>query len=453
MPDVGNSRSPRGTQWGDRVPSHDLAAEESLLGAMLLSQEAIASAVDIGLSAGDFYKPAHGHIFAAILGLWGLGQPVDVVTTSDALRQVHLLEQVGGQPSIVGLQANTPVIGNADRYATLVADHAMWRKLGDVGGTIVDWTYSKPADVRSVLDDAESLIYAIAQRRTDSTLVSAGDVVSQQMTRVEAIADGWEEPTGVPMGFVELDEKMGGLRPSALVVLAARTSMGKSAMAFQVAAHAALDAGVPTLLFSLEMTKEEVVQRMICSRGRIDATRMKEGKLTPAEQSKLRAIAPSFSGSPLLISDIPEVTLMEMRSVARRVQSQQGLGLIVVDHLQQIKAKAENRQVAVSETARGLKVLARELNVPVLALAQVSRGPESRADKRPMLSDLRESGEVEQSADIVAFIYRDEVYDPGSDDRGMAEIILTKNRNGPTGVMRLAFLGHFTMFASMAREY
>ena len=763
----GGSGGPASAGSAGRVPPHNLQAEESLLGAMLLSRDAIAAAVET-CSADDFYKPAHGHVFDAVCSLYAQGEPADPVTVADELRRADLLEAIGGPATLITLQANTPATSNAGRYARIVEEHALLRRLIGVAGEIAEMGYGVPDDVAEAVDRAETLVFEVAERRVTDSLRPLHDLLSESLDRLEALYDRGESITGVPTGFVDLDERLSGLQPSSLVIVGARPSMGKAlsldtplptptgwttmgdvcagdsvldergaacrvvyatpvmtgrtcyrvvfddgsclvadadhqwfaypsaeksprvvttrqmldegvmtltdgrpnwsiplagpldlpeqelpidpyllgasvgdrsgatrafsaaeteivaslaqpaiaagrtlvaapetrcgipqpylraslgqrralleglmeangtmtnadsivelrlsdpvvatharelvcslgqkpgpirlaainwggridvawrfawtpldslvrldrrshwwgaaksrqrprvdttraivaiqrcpsvpvrcitvdspnhlylagdsmipthntALALGMAAHAAMEAQTPVLFFSLEMSHSEVTQRLLCSEARVDSTRVRNGKLLEADWPKISHAIGRLGEAPLYIDDNPNLTVMEIRAKARRLRSRLGnLGLIVVDYLQLMSGRhsAENRQVEVSEISRGLKILARELAVPVVALSQLSRNLEMRADKRPVLADLRESGSLEQDADVVMFLYRDEVYNSESPDRGSAELIISKHRNGPTGVTHLAFLDHYTRFANMAR--
>jgi replicative DNA helicase len=763
----GGSGGPAAAGSAGRVPPHNLQAEESLLGAMLLSRDAIAAAVET-CSADDFYKPAHGHVFDAVCSLYAQGEPADPVTVADELRRADLLDAIGGPATLITLQANTPATSNAGRYARIVEEHALLRRLIGVAGEIAEMSYGVPEDVAEAVDRAETLVFEVAERRVTDSLRPLHDLLSESLDRLEALYDRGESITGVPTGFVDLDERLSGLQPSSLVIVGARPSMGKAlsldtplptpagwttmgdvcagdsvldeqgapcrvvyatpvmtgrtcyrvafddgsclvadadhqwfafpsadksprvvttqqmldagvttlsdgrpnwsiplagaldlpeqelpidpyllgaslgdrsratptlsaadgemvaspadraiaagrtlvaapptrsdipqpflraslgqrhalleglmeanrtvtnadgtvelrlsdpvlaaqarelvcsfgqkpgpirlaasnrsgridlawrfgwtprddlfrfdrpspwwgalksrrrqrvdtrraivaiqrcpsvpvrcitvdspnhlylagdsmipthntALALGMAAHAAMEAQTPVLFFSLEMSHSEVTQRLLCSEARVDSTRVRNGKLLEADWPKISHAIGRLGEAPLYIDDNPNLTVMEIRAKARRLRSRLGnLGLIVVDYLQLMSGRhsAENRQVEVSEISRGLKILARELTVPVVALSQLSRNLEMRADKRPVLADLRESGSLEQDADVVMFLYRDEVYNSESPDRGSAELIISKHRNGPTGVTHLAFLDHYTRFANMAR--
>jgi replicative DNA helicase len=436
---------------GRTVP-HDLHAEESLLGAMLLARDAIAEAVQV-CNPDDFYKPAHGHLFEAITSLYARGEPADPITVADELRRANLLDTVGGPSVFVSLQANTPAIGNAPRYAHIVEEHALLRRLIRVGSDIAELGYEIPEDVSAAVDRAENMVFQVGQRRVADTMSPIRELLEQSLDHLEALYERGESITGVPTGYTDLDERLAGLQPSNLVIVGARPSMGKTSFALGMVAHAAMDAATPVLLFSLEMSNQEIVQRLLCAEARVDATRMRNGRLLETDWPKISHAIGRLGEAPIYVDDNPNLTIMDIRAKARRLKSREGLGLVVVDYLQLMtgRAGAENRQVEVSEVSRGLKILARELKVPVVALSRLSRNLESRADKRPMLADLRESGSLEQDADVVMFLYRDEVYNAESSDRGTAEVIVSKHRNGPTGVCQLAFLSQYTRFANMAR--
>ena len=449
---IDDARRRRPNPSGGRVPPANLQAEESLLGAMLLSRDAVADALET-CTAEDFYKPAHGHIFDAITSLYGQGEPVDPVTVADELRRADLLEAIGGPAILISLQASTPAVSNAARYARIVEEHALLRRLIGAAGEIAELGYSVPEDVEQVIDRAESLMFEVAERRVKDTMAPIKDLLSASLDRLEALYDRGEAITGVPTGYIDLDERLSGLQPSSLVIVGARPGAGKTSFALGMVTHAAMEARTPVLFFSLEMSHLEITQRMLCAEARVESSRMRNGKLHESDWPKISHAIGRLGEAPIFIDDNPHLTIMDIRAKARRLKAREGLGLVVIDYLQLMSGRhnAENRQVEVSEMSRGLKVLARELEVPVVALSQLSRSLETRADKRPILADLRESGSLEQDADVVMFIYRDELYNPESPDRGTAEIIVSKHRNGPTGITQLAFLDHYTRFANMAR--
>ena len=434
-----------------RVPPHNLEAEESLLGAMLLSRDAIAVAIERCRSE-DFYKPSHALVFLAVTSLYAKGEPADAVTVAEELRRAGVLEEAGGPAALVGLQTSTPSISSAARYAGIVEEHALLRRLIGVAHEIAELGYGLPDDVTEAVDRAEAMVFDVAQRRSSDSVAPLQELLSQSLDRLEELYGRGETITGVPTGFTDLDEHLAGLQPSNLVVVGARPSMGKTAFALGIAANAAM-AGTAVLFFSLEMSHLEIAQRVLCAEARVDASRMRNGRLLEGDWSKISNAIGRLGNAPLHIDDNPNVTVMDIRAKARRMKARDGLGLVVVDYLQLMtgRTSAENRQVEISEISRGLKILARELAIPVIALSQLSRSLEARADKRPMLADLRESGAIEQDADVVMFIYRDEIYNPDSSDRGAAEVLVAKHRNGPTGVIQLAFVGNYARFANMAR--
>ena len=437
-----------------RVPPHDLDAEESLLGAMLLSRDAIAAALEC-CSAEDFYKPAHALIFDSVCSLYTRGEPADPVTVADELRRSGSLESIGDASILLSLQVNTPSTANASHYARIVEEHALLRKLVGVAGEIAELGYSVPEDLAEAVDRAEAMVFEVAQRRVVDTMSPIKDLLAQSLDHLEALVERGETITGVATGYTDLDERLAGLQRSNLVVVGARPSMGKTSMALGMVTHAAVNSRVPVLMFSLEMSHLELTQRMLCSEARVDAVRMRNGRLLESDWPKISSAIGRLGDAPIYLDDNPNVTIMDIRAKARRLKAREGLGLVVVDYLQLMtghsRSRAENRQVEVSEISRGLKVLARELDIPVVALSQLSRNLEMRQDKRPVLADLRESGSIEQDADVVLFIYRDEIYNPESPERGSAEIIVAKHRNGPTGLVQLAFVDHHTRFANMAR--
>jgi replicative DNA helicase len=419
---------------------------------MLLSRDAIAAAVEC-CKAADFYRLSHGHVFEAVCSLYAQGEPADPVTVADELKRADLLEAVGGLGNLIALQASTPAIASAARYARIVEEHALLRRLIGVAGEIAEMGYSLPEDVAETLDRAEAMVFDIVERRVTDSLKPLRELLAASLDHLEALYNRGDAITGVPTGYTDLDERLSGLQPSALVIVGARPSMGKTSFALGAASYAAIEKRLPVLFFSLEMSHLELTQRLLCSEARVDSLRMRNGKLHESDWPKVVNAIAKLGEAPLFIDDNPNLTVMEIRAKARRLKSREGLGLIVVDYLQLMSGhgSSESRQVEVSEISRGLKILARELSVPVVALSQLSRNLEARADKRPVLADLRESGSLEQDADIVLFIYRDEVYNKDSADKGAAEIIIAKHRNGPTGMTQLAFLDHFTRFANMAR--
>jgi replicative DNA helicase len=442
---------------GARVPPHNLEAEESLLGAMLLSPDAVTAAVGI-CSASDFYKPAHGHIFAAVRSLFEVGEPVDVVTVTDELRRSALLEAVGDPSLLVSLQAGTPSTANAIHYAKIVEEHSLLRRLVGVAGDIAELGYSAPDDVVGTLDRAETMVFEVAQRKAEDTVRPLGDLLSPALDHIQQRHEQGDIVTGVATGFVDLDEMLAGLQPSSLTIVGARPSMGKTSLALGMVAHVGVVLQRPVLLVSLEMGHLELTQRLLAAEALVDAHRLRIGRLHEQDWPRISQAISRLSDAPVYIDDNPNATVMDIRARARRLRKSAGdLGLVVVDYLQLMtggsRARFENRQVEVADISRGLKILARELDVPVVALSQLSRNLEARQDKRPMLSDLRESGSLEQDADVVLFIYREEAYDLDApvDRRGRAEVIVAKHRNGRVGMIELVFRNQYARFDNMAR--
>jgi replicative DNA helicase len=449
------STSPPRPRDVGRVPPHNLEAEESLLGAMLLTKDAIVAATEARLSSDDFYKPAHGHVFDAIVTLYGAGEPVDPVTVAEALRRAGLLEAIGGPATLVSLQARPPATASAGRYARIVDEHALLRRLISVAGEIAELGYGLPDDVRTAIDRAEALVFQVAQRRVADTSRALRDMLDAALDRLELLYDKGDAVTGVSTGHRELDEVTAGLQPSSLVIIGARPGAGKTSFALGMAAHAAIEANRPVLFFSLEMDHQEVSQRLLAAEAKVESTRLRNGRLQDADWNKLMHAIGRMAEAPLYVDDNPMTSVLDIRAKARRLKASLGdLGLVVVDYLQLMtgRTKAENRQVEVSEISRGLKILARELEAPVVALSQLSRNLEQRADKRPVLADLRESGSLEQDADVVIFLYRDKLYNRDSVDQGAAEVHVAKHRSGPTSSFELVFLERYTRFADMARE-
>ena len=437
-----------------RTPPHNVQVEQSLLGAMLLSREAIDTALET-VESEHFYRPSHQHIFDAISTLAASGDEADVVTVGDLLDRSGLLEGVGGPAALMDLQSQAPAISGARKYAEIIRENSMLRRLITVSNEIAEMAYNRPEDVVKTVDQAENMVFEIAQGRSSDSMADMRTLIEQNLDRLEMLYERDEQITGTPTGFVDLDELTSGLQPNALIVIGARPAMGKTSFALNIATHAAIEANRPVLLFSLEMGNLELSQRMLCSESRVDSKNVRDGKLEESDWTKISQGVGRLSEAPIWIDDNPGLTVMDIRARARRLKSQVGdLGVVIVDYIQLMtgRANVESRQVEISEISRNLKILARELEVPVIGLSQLSRTLESRQDKRPMLSDLRESGAIEQDADIVMFLYRDEVYNPESPDAGIAEVIVAKHRNGPTDTIRLAFLPQYTRFANMARN-
>ena len=419
---------------------------------MLESKEAIANVIEI-IKGDDFYKPAHTEIYEAIMSLYAQGEPADAITVADELARRSTLENIGGKPYIHGLLEAYPTASSAGHYARLVEEHSLLRALIQAGGSVQEIGFSMPEDVSEAIDEAEELVYNIGDRRLKDDYHPIRDLLVKAMEDVETLYERGEHLTGLAAGFPDLDEMTSGFQPSNLIIVAARPSQGKSSLLNDFALNAATRQQTPVVIFSLEMSKEELVQRFLASEAKVDSQRLRKGSLQEQDWSRLSAALGRLAEAPIFIDDSANISMMEMRAKCRRLKARHGLGLVIVDYLQLMQSprKSENRQQEVSEISRNLKILARELGVPVICASQLNRGVEMRSDKRPMLGDLRESGAIEQDADIVMFIYRDEVYNPDSEAKGEAELIVGKHRNGPTGTIRLAFMNQYTKFASIAR--
>jgi replicative DNA helicase len=447
----GDSR--RRPAGGGRVPPHNLSAEESVLGASLLSRDAIGAVSEQGLRPEDFYRPAHQHIFDAIRALYATGAPADTITVADELRRAGLLEQIGGTEVLHALQNATPAISNAAHYARIVQDTALLRRLIHVAGDIAEMAYGEPDDITKAVDEAESKVFKIADDRIVDTTQLLSESIKGVMDRLEETFARGDSITGTATGYDDLDALLSGLQPSTLNIVGARPAMGKTALGLGIATHVAQKTALPVLVFSLEMGHHELTQRILSSEAQVDSMKIRNGRLSESDWALIgRAIG--RLEVPLFLDDNPRVTVMEIRAKARRLKARHGgLALIVIDYVQLMSGgeTAENRQLEVSEISRNLKILARELGVPIVALSQLSRNLESRSEKRPMLSDLRESGSLEQDADVVMFLYRDEVYNNESPDKGSAEVIVAKHRSGPIGTVRLVWRGQYTRFDNAAR--
>jgi replicative DNA helicase len=433
------------------VPPQNLEAEESVLGAMMLSPGAIGAVSEV-LDAGDFYRGSHAKIYRAALALYARGEPVDAITLVDSLEERGELEGVGGKGRIHELAALVPATSNAGHYARIVHEMATLRGLIRAGGEIARLGYDRPGETTDLVDRAEQLVFEVAQARVSTEFAHIEALLKESFERITQLYEAGIDITGTPSGFRDLDRLTAGFQPGQLVVLAARPSMGKSALGLCMAANIAVRHEAPVALFTLEMSKAEVTQRLMCSEGKVESQRLRSGKLAADDWPRLTAACDKLAKAPIYVDDTGSITMMELRSKARRLKSKQPtLGLIIVDYLQLMTSggTAENRVQEVSQISRQLKVLARDLDVPILAMSQLSRAVEQRTDKRPLLSDLRESGAIEQDADMVMFVYRDDYYNDESDQQGLAEIILAKNRNGPTGAEKLAFLKRFAKFADL----
>ncbi|SEC29984.1 replicative DNA helicase [Paenibacillus sp. GP183] len=438
----------------DRVPPQNIEAEQAVLGAILLHSDALITAME-RLTSDDFYRSTHQRIFEMMIELTEENEPVDLITLTAKLQDKQQLDDIGGVMYLSELANVVPTAANVDYYAAIVEEKSMLRRLIRAATQIVSNGYASSDDVGDLLSEAEQRIFEISQRRSSSGFISIRDVLMEVFERVEFLYSHKGGATGIPSGFVDLDKMTSGFQRSDLIIVAARPSVGKTAFALNIAQNVGVRAKETVAIFSLEMGASQLVQRMICAEANVDATRMRTGYLEGDDWEKLTMAIGALSEASIYIDDSPSLTVADIRAKCRRLKQEKGLGMILIDYLQLIhgRGKGDNRQQEVSEISRTLKQIARELNVPVIALSQLSRGVEQRQDKRPMMSDLRESGSIEQDADIVAFLYRDDYYDKESEKKNIIEIIVAKQRNGPVGTVELAFLKNYNKFVNMDRSH
>lgn len=436
-----------------RMPPQNIEAEQAVLGSILLKADVFGTVLEI-LKTADFYKDGHRLIYEAMIDLFEKNEPLDLLTVSNLLRDINKIDQVGGTVYLATLTSIVPVTANIASYAKIIREKSILRKLISVNTDIAARCYEEQNDIDILVDEAEQAIFDIAGTKGDQNFTPIKAIVPKAFATVEQLYKRKELITGVPTGYAEIDKMTAGLQSSDLIILAARPSMGKTSFAMNIAQHAALVEKIGVAVFSLEMSKEQLVMRLLSSVGRIDSQRIRTGKLRSEDWPKLTRAVGMLSEAPMFIDDTPAISVLEMRAKIRRLASQHDIGLVVVDYLQLMRGRntIENRTQEISEISRSLKALAKEHNIPVIALSQLNRGLENRTDKRPMMADLRESGAIEQDADVICFIYRDEVYNKSEDnpEKGIAEIIIGKQRNGPTGVARLTFIKEFTMFENMS---
>ncbi|MFL5761492.1 MAG: replicative DNA helicase [Thermomicrobiales bacterium] len=433
----------------DRLPPHNLEAEQSLLGSLLIDRDAIIK-VATSIKQDDFYSGANGTIYQAIVDLYNRREPTDFVTLTDQLTRQERLDQIGGVAYLTSLLNIVPTAVHVEYYGKIVERTATLRRLIDAGATIVSIGYRDGVELEDALDASERAIFDVSQRRSTRDFQSIADVLDRFFDQIDYMQQHRGEVVGVPSGFADLDQLTGGLQKSDLIIIAARPSVGKTAFALGMAYGAAVQRAKTVGIFSLEMAAEQLIQRLLATETGVDSHRLRLGQIDDSEWDRISRAFGRLSEANIYIDDSAGLNVMEVRSKARRLQAEHGLDLLIVDYLQLMYARrSENRVQEISEISRGLKSLARELNIPVIALSQLSRAVESRADHRPMLSDLRESGSIEQDADIVMFIYRDEVYDPNTEKKGIAEIIVAKHRNGPVGSINLRFFERTARFADL----
>ncbi len=435
----------------DKVPPQNLEAEMAVLGAMLIDEDAVGLAAE-NLQSNCFYKDTHRKIFDAILALFSVNKAVDLITLTDELKRSAALQEIGGVSYLTSLVNSVPTTANINHYINIVREKSILRTLINNANKVIALCYESEGDIERVVDDAEKLIFEVSDNRPRTGFLHLKEIIKDSIETIDLLYQKKAHVTGIPSGFIDFDIKTAGLQASDLVIVAGRPSMGKSAFAVGIAEYAGVIEKIPIAFFSLEMSKEQLAQRMLCSHAKVDAHKVRTGYLATSDWPRLTAAAGKLSEAPIFVDDSPAISVMELRAKARRLKSQFDIKLIILDYLQLMRGSSgsENRQQEISDISRSLKALARELNIPVIAISQLSRAVESRTDHRPQLSDLRESGAIEQDADVVVLILREEYYNPTQDNQGQAEIIIAKQRNGPVGSMKLAFIKEYTRFENLA---
>lgn len=436
-----------------RIPPHDIEAEQAIIGSMLTDKDAVIAAIEI-LREQDFYREDNRIIYSAILNLYNRSEPIDIITLKAELKSMGKLEAVGGLEYIVQLPDRVPTTSNVEQYIKIVEEKSMLRALIKIADELITLGYDPTQEVEQVIDTAEKKIFEVMQKKNQKGYSSMKDILIDTFTQLEQLYNQKEMITGVPTGFADLDYRTSGLHNSDLILVAARPAMGKSAFALNIATHAAVRGKVPVAIFSLEMSKEQMANRILCSEAMVDSAKVRTGKIDDEEWGKLAAASGELSEAGIYIDDTPGISVMEIRAKCRKMKLEKNIGLVVIDYLQLVQGsnrKGGSREQEIAEISRSLKILAKEINVPVIALSQLSRAPEQRVDHRPMLSDLRESGSIEQDADIVMFLYRDDYYNEDTDKKNIAEVIIAKHRSGATGTVELLWLGNYTKFANIDR--
>ena len=437
-----------------KVPPNDIEAEQAVIGSMLTDKEAVFAAIE-ALREEDFYREDNKIIYSAILNLYNRGEPIDVITLKSELSAMGKLEAVGGLEYIVELPEKVPTTSNVDQYIKIVEEKSLLRNLIKTANDIITLGYDPTQDVEGIIDNSEKKIFEVMQKKNQKGYSSIKDILVDTFTELEQLYNKKQHVTGVPTGFADLDMKTAGLHNSDLILVAARPAMGKSAFALNIATNAALKANIPVVIFSLEMSKEQMVNRILCSEAMVDSNKVRTGTLEEEDLAKLAEASGVLSEANIYVDDTPGISIMEIRAKCRKMKLEKDIGLVVIDYLQLVQGSGKrgaSREQEIAEISRSLKILAKEIKVPVIALSQLSRAPELRNDHRPILSDLRESGSIEQDADIVMFLYRDDYYNENSEKKDTAEVIIAKHRAGPTGTVELLWLGNFTKFVSKYRE-
>lgn len=434
-----------------KVPPQQIEAEQSLLGGILIESQGLPAALEV-LRGEEFYRDAHRTVFQAFQELFQRNEPIDLITTTEYLTEKNQLDRVGGATYLASLTEMVPSAANVAAYARIIHDKALLRKLIQTANEITALCYGGGKNVEEILDQTEAAIFAVTESRIRTSYSPLKDIVKKSIENIERFQEYREMVTGVASHYTDLDKLTAGFQPSDLIIIAARPSMGKTALALSIARNVAMVGGIPVGVFSLEMSKEQLAMRLLCAEARVDSHKIRTGFLSQQECVKMLNAAGKFMDTPMYIDDTPAISVLELRAKARRMKADRGLGLVVVDYLQLMQGRqgVERREQEISDISRSLKGLAKELNVPVIALSQLNRKVEERNQKRPLLSDLRESGAIEQDADVIAFIYRDEVYNKDSPDKGIAEIEISKHRNGPIGRVKLKYIDTYTRFENLA---
>ena len=436
-----------------KVPPNDIEAEQAVIGSMLTDKEAVIAAIEV-LKPEDFYREDNKAIYTAIISLYNRSEPIDIITIKDELTSNGNFENVGGLEYLASLPDKVPTTANVEKYIKIVEEKSTLRNLIKTANELIALGYDPTQDVETIMDQAEKRIFDVMQKRNQKGYSSIKDILVDTFTRLEQLYNQKQHITGVPTGFADLDYKTSGFHNSDLVLIAARPAMGKSAFALNIATYAATKAKVPVAIFSLEMSKEQMANRILCSEAMVDSNKVRTGKIEDDDWGKLAAASGELSEAGIYIDDTPGISIMEIRAKCRKLKLEKNIGLVVIDYLQLVQGSGKrggSREQEISEISRSLKILAKEINVPVIALSQLSRAPEQRPDHRPMLSDLRESGAIEQDADIVIFLYRDDYYNEESEKKNIAEVIISKHRGGSTGTVELLWLGNYTKFANIER--
>lgn len=434
-----------------KIPPHDIEAEQAILGCMLIDQDATSDAIEV-LKPEDFYRDDHKYIYEAMLNLYTKGEPIDIITVKDELTSMQKFEAVGGIEYLATLPDRAPLVANSDKYIKIVEEKSILRKLIKTATEIEGLGYAQNEEVDNVIDQAEKKIFDIMQNKNQKGYTPIKDVLVETFAELEKLYNQKQPVTGIATGFTDLDNRTAGLHNSDLILIAARPAMGKSAFALNIATNAAINEKVPVAIFNLEMSKTQLVNRMLCSEAMVDSNKVRTGKIDEEDWIKLATALGPLSEAPIYIDDTPGISISEIRAKCRKLKLEKNIGLVVIDYLQLIQGsgkKNSSREQEISEISRSLKIIAKELDVPVIALSQLSRESEKRQDHKPMLSDLRESGAIEQDADLVMFIYRDDYYNQDSEKKNIAEVILAKHRAGSTGTIELLWMGSYTKFANL----